>query len=229
MKGALFCLILFWTLFILISVFCVGKLLQHDITQKTEYACKNCKIKLEYYKSNYDNEIYKDCYFDSLLYSYNYRGLIRRLLLDYKFKNKKYIHRFLAQSMQQQVQDFFKYSTNYIDYIIPVPISYFRFLERGYNQSSLLAKYISNNTKIPVLEFVLIKVMHNKKQSNLSHHDRVLNTKGVYKVLFKSAINGKSLLLIDDIYTTGATVNECARVLKQAGAKRVFVLVCARA
>ena len=118
---------------------------------------------------------------------------------------------------------------NSIDYIIAVPISYKRFLERGYNQSKLIAYSVSKSLKIPYANLCLIKIKHNKRQSELHISERHTNTNGVYKVFSQNRINGKNILLIDDIYTTGSTVNECCKTLKQAGASRIFVATIAKA
>ena len=116
-----------------------------------------------------------------------------------------------------------------IDLILSVPISRERYLERGYNQSALIAKQIALCLNIPYKNFILIKKKNNKKQSTLSISNRKRNVQGVYSVWQKEKIRGKNVLLIDDILTTGATLNECSRILKENGAKRVIVGVIAKA
>ena len=116
-----------------------------------------------------------------------------------------------------------------IDYIVYVPISYKRYIERGYNQSYLIAKALSKHTAIPLKKFCLIKIKNNERQSELLHEQRENNTKGVYCVNKLHEIKGKCLLLVDDIYTTGATANECSKVLKMAGANSIIVTTIAKA
>ena len=114
------------------------------------------------------------------------------------------------------------------DIIIPVPISKKRKKERGYNQSLLIARKISSKEKIKLGDKVISKVKNNNTQSKLNKEERAENVKNVYKITKDKEIINKNILLIDDIYTTGATLNECSRMLKQAGAKKIDVLTIAK-
>ena len=116
-----------------------------------------------------------------------------------------------------------------IDCIIAVPISMKRFWERGYNQADLIAKFLAKKINKKQLKFVLVKTKNNNKQSTLDFQERMLNVSQVYKVFQKNKIKDKTILLIDDIFTTGATVNECSRILKENGAKKIIVAVVAKA
>ena len=101
--------------------------------------------------------------------------------------------------------------------------------QRGYNQSSLIAKkLVKDITNLTCREDVLIKDKNNKRQSDLNRHQRQENVKNVYKVINKEKIYNKKILLFDDIYTTGATVNECAKELKENGAKEILVFTIAK-
>ena len=106
------------------------------------------------------------------------------------------------------------------DIIIIVPISNKRKLERGYNQSELIAKEISKIIEVPIEKKVLYKIKNTVPQSTLNKKQREENAKGVYKAKNINRIYNKKILLIDDIYTTGNTVNECANILIQKGIKR---------
>ena len=101
-------------------------------------------------------------------------------------------------------------------------------MARGYNQTELFSKQIADNLGIKYDEFALIKIANNKRQSSLKVAERKNNVKGVFKVLNKENIQNKNVILIDDIYTTGATLEECARVLKAAGAKSVLGFIIAK-
>lgn len=194
-------------------------------TINEEYACKKCKIKLEYICANDKLEKVKDKYFDYIISSYHYIDLIRNKILEFKFNNKKYLYKALSEELIRKLQ---RYS-DLFDYIIYVPVSLKRYMKRGYNQSELIAKSISQELNKPLIKFCLLKIRNNKKQSDLKIEERFKNVKNVYKVINKSKILGKRILLIDDIYTTGATVNECSKVLKQAGVIEVLVATIARA
>ena len=106
------------------------------------------------------------------------------------------------------------------DIIIIVPISNQRKFERGYNQSELIAKEISKIIEAQIEKKVLYKIKNTVPQSTLNKKQREENAKGVYKAKNIKRIYNKKILLIDDIYTTGNTVNECANTLIQKGIKR---------
>ena len=196
-----------------------------NLTEVTDFTCKICKKKLEYNKGELVSKNVSNKNFDHLISSYKYYGIIRKLLLDFKFEDKKYLYRFLSWKLTDLLKRF-ALECN-IDCIVYVPISIFRYYERGYNQSYILAKEISNNINVPVLRFGIIKIKNNKRQSELAHVDRFNNIQNVYRANMLYDFKDKTVLLIDDIYTTGNTVNECSRVLKNSGAKKIIVATVA--
>ena len=114
------------------------------------------------------------------------------------------------------------------DIIIPVPIHKKRKAQRGYNQTQLIASKISKYVGIKLCDDVLIKSKNTIAQSKLNKNKRKQNIKGAFKILNSEKIQGKNILLFDDIYTTGSTVNECSKILTRAGAKRIGVLTIAK-
>jgi len=116
------------------------------------------------------------------------------------------------------------------DYLMAVPLHYKRFLYRGFNQAELLAEVTSLQFGWPILKKTLIKKKFTRPQAELTQLERKDNIKGVFSLKEESRqlIINKKILLIDDILTTGATLNECARVLKEAGAREVSALVLAK-
>ena len=116
-----------------------------------------------------------------------------------------------------------------LDYFIPVPLHNKRFHERGFNQSDLLSNELSHNFGIPTMGGILCRTKHTKPQFDLHPKDRLANIRGAFSVRGPQHITGKRLMLIDDIYTTGATVSECTRVLKESGADQVHILTLSRA
>ena len=114
------------------------------------------------------------------------------------------------------------------DKIIPVPISKKRNKERGYNQSMLIAEEIANKTNLELVNNCLIKTKNIIEQSKLNKEDRQQNIQGVYSLQNERLITNKKILLVDDIYTTGSTVNECCKILQQANPKTMGVLVLAK-
>ena len=111
--------------------------------------------------------------------------------------------------------------------IMFVPMTRKKERKRGYNQSKLLAERISEMTYLPVLKGILIKRRETKNQHDLSYHERLDNLHGSYEITDKSVIKGKTILLCDDVKTTGATLNECAFELRINGAKAVYSICAA--
>ena len=114
------------------------------------------------------------------------------------------------------------------DKIMPVPISKKRLKARGYNQSLLIAKEIAKKTNLELVNNCITKTKNIIEQSKLNREDREKNIKGVYKLNNKKLIENKKILLIDDIYTTGSTVNECSKTLRNGNPKKIGVLVLAK-
>ena len=115
------------------------------------------------------------------------------------------------------------------DLIIPVPLHIKRLRWRGFNQSLLLAQAIGHDKQIPVDPFLLKRVRPTVPQIELNEKERKNNVRGAFAVSAPEHLQGASVLLIDDVYTSGATVNECARVLRRNGAIVVDVFTLARA
>ncbi|MBR7158371.1 MAG: ComF family protein [Alphaproteobacteria bacterium] len=113
------------------------------------------------------------------------------------------------------------------DALLPVPLHRFRLLHRKYNQSALLAKEIAKQTGITFLPYTLRRKKSTKSQGEFNASERKRNVKGAFFVRRPLKISGKNLVLIDDVMTTGATVNECTKELMQAGANQVSVLTLA--
>lgn len=189
--------------------------------------CSNCRKKLENYKKEEIINI-SNKNFEELIYLYEYQNLIRERLIKYKFNEKAYIHKAFAEAILNSEKICKKINT--CDIILAVPIHKKRMLERGYNQSYLIAKEIAKKQEIKIENKILLKDKNNKPQSTLSGIERKNNIKNVYKIneKQKDKIKNKRILLLDDIYTTGATVDECSKTLKEAGAKEVIVLVIAK-
>lgn len=182
--------------------------------------CNKCRIKLEkefkYQTDYYQEDLSKN--FIEHNYFFKYENLIRNQILALKFQEKPYIYKtitYFLKNMQKSFENLKMY-----DIIITVPISKQRKKERGYNQSYLIAKEISKIIKVPVERKILYKVKHTVPQSTLNKEQREENAKGVYKVSNITKLYNKKILLIDDIYTTGNTLNECANILIKKGIKR---------
>ena len=179
-----------------------------------EDLCRKCEIQLNNIaKINLD--IYKNKNFVKHLYIFKYEGIIKERLINFKFNDKIYIYKTFVNFIIKN-KKICRFLKNY-DIIIPVPIHYKRKIKRGYNQSALIAKEISKKyNSIKYINDVLLKQKNNKPQSTKNKKEREENVIGAYYIKNDYKIYNKKILLLDDIYTTGSTVNECAKALKQA-------------
>lgn len=192
---------------------------------KNTYLCKKCENKLKK-QAILGKDEYLNKYFENHYYIFKYDNLIRNLIIDYKFNEKPYLYKSLLEILNKYQKKYVQFEI--YDIIIPVPISRKRKKERGYNQSLLIAKEIAKNENIKLKNNVISKVKNNNTQSKLKKEARLENVKNVYRVINNKDITNKNILLIDDIFTTGATLNECSKVLKQTGAKKIDVLTIAK-
>lgn len=189
--------------------------------------CNKCKIKLEGLVESCIIDIdLESKNFNELIYIFKYEGLIRKLILDYKFNEKPYMYISIVDFILKNKKILEKLQK--YDEIIPVPISKKRMKERGYNQSLLIAKKISKDVKISLQANCLVKTKNIIEQSKLNKEQRKQNIQNVYELKNKEILNNKQILLIDDIYTTGSTVNECAKILQEGSPKKIDVLVLAK-
>ncbi|MGV3278137.1 ComF family protein [Rickettsiales bacterium LUAb2] len=157
-----------------------------------------------------------------------YDKIISSLIFDFKYKDNTTRLKLLGDMLIKSYKNAWFYGS--IDVIIPIPISYLKLIKRKYNQTALLSKYLSQNIKVTYRVNILQKKKHNKAQAQLNLHQRLTNIKDVFKLnnKYKNIIYNKNILLVDDIITTGNTVNEAAKILKNNGAKQVFVVAISR-
>jgi ComF family protein len=116
-----------------------------------------------------------------------------------------------------------------IESVVPVPLSALRRLQRGYNQAAEIARQVAKHIGCPLLDGELLRANPTERQALLSVAQRRKNVAGSFKVRHADKVTGRTLLLVDDVMTTGATLAEAARTLKRAGAKAVYGAIAARA
>jgi len=162
----------------------------------------------------------KNIYFLLARSAGDYSGNLKEAIHQLKFRNGKKLAPYLARFAAPYIVDFI----DGIDCITFVPLTKYKEAKRGYNQSKLIAEEISKIFNKPICDN-LIKIKNIPEQNKLGLAERPKNVKGAFGI--KSPITG-NMLLIDDVFTTGSTVNECARILKKNGAQNVFVLTIAR-
>ena len=157
--------------------------------------------------------------FDLARARFLYDDKISKAIKDFKYYGKKYLGEYLSNFMYD-VYAIEKFSA---DVIIPAPISANGLKARGFNQTELLCKSFADNG-LNVNSKCVIKKLETENQANLNFKERQTNLIGAFKVVDKNAVKNKNCLIVDDIFTTGATVGEIGAVLKKAGAKRVDVI-----
>ena len=185
-----------------------------------ESICNKCKIKLkkefQFEVDDYSTDIEKN--FKEHYYFFKYENLIRQQILDLKFNEKPYAGKTITYLLKENKKDL-KNLEKY-DIIVIVPVSIKRKKERGYNQSRILANEISRIINVPFSEKILYKTKNTVPQSTLNKEQRNANAQNVYMVKNINKTCDKKILIFDDIYTTGSTVNECAKMLINKGMKK---------
>ncbi len=150
----------------------------------------------------------------------------RDLILRFKHADQTHVVRAFVPWLRNAGQEMLGRA----DYIVPVPLHYWRLLKRRYNQAALIAQAISADTDIPWLPEGLKRIRSTMTQGHLNAKQRYKNVRRAFSVPEEIApnIQGKAIVLVDDVFTTGATVNECTLALMGAGAAEVNILTLAR-
>ena len=191
-----------------------------------KYICNDC-IKIVNTIAVNKQDTYNNKFFKKHLYIFQYEDIIREKILKFKFENESFLHRTFAEAILNNKENI-KFIEQY-DYLIPVPIHKKRKKQRGYNQSELIARVISDEVRKINMQINIIKKDKNiVPQSTLNQREREKNIKNVYKIVNKEKVKNKKILLLDDIYTTGSTVNECGRILIEGGCKEVGIITISK-
>ncbi len=156
-----------------------------------------------------------------------FEGPVRELVHRFKYGKKVQHSRPLALLAARELAGFAAESA--ADLVIPVPLHRKRLRQRGFNQAVLLGEVLGKQWRLPLARSALSRIRWTEPQVNLSAAERGANVRGAFAVRDPNAIEGRRIILVDDVYTTGSTVAECARTLKKGGAEAVFVVTVARA
>lgn len=165
--------------------------------------------------------------FDAARAAMIHEGAVRHLLHAFKYENKTHLRRPLALLTMERLGDFI--SQEQPELILPVPLHIERLRKRGFNQAVLLGELLSREWGIPMQRRALLRLRRTEPQVALSAVERRINVKNAFGVAKGASLAGKGILLLDDVFTTGSTVDECARILKNNGAARIIVATVARA
>lgn len=153
-----------------------------------------------------------------------YQGLLRDGLLELKYKRNLGLGEALAEHLKTRL-----FAEEWeVDMIVPIPLGRKRRKERGYNQAEILARPLSWQTGLPINSGAIIRQRETRSQVELSRKEREENVAGAFRA-FPKEVDGKNILIVDDVMTTGATLNAAAAALKTAGAAKVYALTVGRA
>ena len=203
----------------------------------TEEICERCKEKVSYIEEprckkcgkpiRYEEQEYcLDCQRQSFHYEQGrslwvHKGVVPWSIYQFKYHNRRVYGQFYARELYRlygrKIQEWG------IDLIVPVPLHRRRKRRRGYNQAEILAKNLGELTGIPVEKGLVIRKQYTKPQKTLNNRERARNLKDVFDVR-KTAVSEKNILLIDDIYTTGSTIDGISKVLLEKGHNKVWFL-----
>jgi len=174
--------------------------------------CSKCKSEIK--RVHQQEEI--------MAYGY-YGGVLKKLILNLKYHKSFIAGKVLADLLCQIIIE----KKLSIDCICYVPISKDSLKKRGFNQCSVLAKNISSNLDIPVID-CLVKVKETKEQKLLGKEERMKNILDAFEIKNKEKLFKKNILLIDDVYTTGATINECKKNIEKCNINKIYLLTIAK-
>lgn len=188
--------------------------------------CEDCETeKFRIPETFFSVKTYSQKAFDNLTSPFYYDSVIRKGIHNLKYNGYGKCGEFLAMEMAEVIcRDF---ANEEPDFITCVPMSKKRKREKGFNQCECLIRHIGKVFGYKPVPRLLIKTKHTPTQVNLKYEERIKNLKGAFKVNEKYDIKGKTILLCDDVITTGSTLSECSRTLKKAGAERVICVTAA--
>ena len=190
-----------------------------DVVYNNGKTCARCGVGIDGEEDYCSNCAFDKIYFDKAYSVFSYEGAVQKAILDMKFNNLGSYAKVFATYLVFMAQ---KVNLEY-DLVTFAPMSHKALRKRRYNQAELLAKHFCNlQDKDSLLVDAIAKIKETEAQERLSKTERKTNLIGAYKI--NADVKGKRVLVIDDVKTTGATINECAKVLKKAGATAVYGL-----
>ena len=196
-----------------IPPFCV-KCSRHLSTVSKSNKCNSCKEMSPYFDFAWSSCLYIDP--------------LKNLLQRFKYHQKTLLRQTFCQLMITFIEKY-QLDIHQFDIIVPIPLFSSKLRERGFNQSVLLANEIGKHFNIPVNNDIIVRTANTKSQTILNKKERWTNIKGAFRIKPSINISNKSILIIDDLITTGATSSEAARVLKENRANTIGILTLATA
>ncbi len=149
-------------------------------------------------------------------------SVIQKVIHKLKYQQEFSVGKTLGEKTAQILED--KLNTWNADLIMAIPLHRLRKAERGFNQAEIIAKTIGNCLKIKYVKNILLRKRFTQTQTKLNLKERKANMKDAFRIKRINKITDKNIILVDDVITTGATVSECAKILKENGASNIFAL-----
>lgn len=181
-----------------------------------KYVCEKCEVGLWE-----EEQIYPGGYLDGLTCLWAYEGIARKIIKTAKYK---YYFDLLGELLRDASV---RVSVRSDTVVVPVPLWPKREKERGFNQADVIGRLVASRWSL-VTQNLLVRVRDTGRQVGRTRRERLENMRDAFKLNDKCKMINDQILLVDDVWTTGATMQECAKVLKQAGVKKVWGLVLAR-
>jgi len=178
-----------------------------------EFVCANCS--------------HRALEFVAAVSAYSSRGIVRFMIHQFKYSRQLHLRHPISAWLLEAMNDS-RMREQRFDFVVPVPLHPARLRERGFNQAELLAKIASAAINVPVLP-ALERVRYTPTQTVFDRLERMENLRNAFRLRKKMAVRDSRVLLVDDVLTTGSTLNECARILRQAGVASVHAITAARA
>ena len=189
---------------------CCSQPFDGAITQ--QFTCSNCAG--------------REVHFQCAVAAYRSTGVVRDFIHAFKYERQFHLRRPLADWLARALDDP-RIASRPFDALVPVPLHHIRFREREFNQAAELASLVSRRCGIPVWN-ALGRTRYTSTQTKLNRAERMENLRGAFRVRQTARVKNRHIVLVDDVFTTGSTVEECSRVLLRAGASSVRVITVAR-
>ncbi|MCD4817888.1 MAG: ComF family protein [Candidatus Cloacimonetes bacterium] len=210
------------------------------INSDEKFLCNNCFSSLHYFSENYceicgglkeENSCRicetNDFLFDKARSAYQLNSTLSKLIHSFKYEEMTSLGKFMAIQTAEFVRKYNPFEK--VDFITPVPLHTVKTRIRGFNQAEVLSAEIGKNLNIRHLSNLVLRKRFTETQTKLSRKNRIKNVSNAFGLNKKYNIKRKNILIIDDVFTTGSTVNAICSTLKNSGADKVFVLTIARA
>ncbi|MEO8398755.1 MAG: ComF family protein [Ignavibacteriaceae bacterium] len=198
-----------------------------NLNENEKYVCQNCLDNIKLADESRLNKEYQRKFFEkniisefTSLYVFEKDKELQHIIHSFKYAKKFLIGKFLGELAANHLKE--KINNWKIDLIIPIPLHNLKKAERGYNQSFYIAKGLSKILNIPVSENSVKRIKFTESQTTMTLLERQENIGEAFLIKNKKKIEGKNILLIDDVITTGATISECGKILLESRAKKIY-------